>query len=589
MTVPARSLAAAVDRLHALAERSEAAAPEALAAVRDQLDREASAVREGLAALERRCAELAQRAEAAERRADAEARAHALAVAETAQLRARLGEVTRTLQSIVDSRAWKLVHLYRATLKERLLPAGSRRRALYNRLLRTGELRRPDPAAAPAAPLPQALAWRVVRERFLPPPAAAEAAEPLAATVSVVMPTLNAGADLRVVLERLRAQQGLPPIEIVAVDSGSTDGTLALCERFGVTVVPYPGGPFNHGVARNAGAAVATGEYLVFMSQDAIPVGTGALAGFVRALRSDPLLAAASARQVPRSDADLFSCWQLWCYREKVLGYRADTVVSVARGELAGLGPAERHRAAQLDNVFACVRRSVFEEHRFRPRVIAEDLDLGLRLLDAGYRIGFMSSVAAIHSHTRPPAYHLRRSFVEWLALVDLLGYPTRDWPEAGGAAMAPAIAAAVDLYRRVGAAIAAMDLARNEPPAVALERFREALSGAPTTDVAATDASLEALLAEIVASAGPGPLAAAGSTGDAMLAFLGSQLAMFAEFVARRPPNPELAGELRAALFKLCAETIGHCLADLGLRAERHHPSGSRLAELTAVLGRGI
>ena len=407
--------------------------------------------------------------------------------------------------------------------------------------------------------------------------------------MSVVLPTLNAGPELRAVLERLRAQRGLPEIEIVAVDSGSTDETLPLCERFGVKVVPYPGGSFNHGIARNTGAEAASGEYLVFMSQDAIPVGPDAVAGFVRALQSDPLLAATSARQIPRSDADLFSCWQLWCYREKVLAYRSDTVVSIDPVDLAALAPAARHRAAQIDNVFACVRRSAFEKLRFRPRAIAEDLDLGLRLLGEGYRIGFMSSVAAIHSHGRPPAYHLRRSFVEWVALVDLLGCPLQDWRGLDATTMAPAVTAATGLYRRVGAGIAAITGAWADRPAETIGRLRAALAEPGSAGGLATEPSIEAILGEIGGAASLGARPAESAAEEAMLAFYLNLLTSFTEFVASRPPYPEAADELRTALFKICAETAGHCLADFGIWAARQDPGGVGFAELSSTLSRGI
>jgi glycosyltransferase involved in cell wall biosynthesis len=575
--------------LQVLAKNLDRVRPETILAYYRTRQGDARAADERRRALEAEVARLADRAAAAERRADAEARGRAQAEAETAQLRARLGEAARTLQSIVDSRAWKLVTFYRGGVKERLLPAGSRRRALYNRLVRPGDARpAPGDAGAGAAPPPQPPVRRVVRERFLAPAGPAEAAAALDARISVVIPTLDAGPELRVVFERLRGQHGIPPVEIIAVDSGSTDGTVELCRRFGATVIPYPGGEFNHGVARNAGARLATGELLVFMSQDAIPVGTDALAGFARALRSDPRMAAASGRQVPRSDADLFTCWQLWCYRERVLGYRADTVVGVEPGELEALGPAERHRAAQLDNVFACVRRDVFEMLRFRPRAIAEDLDLGLRLLAGGHRIGFLSSVAAVHSHSRPPAYHLRRSFVEWVALVDLLGYPSRAWPDEGGAPAAAGVAAARWLYGRVSDALAAVERLGAAPPAAALARARDTVAHDAAPARAAADASLDAVLAALAAATGANTAPAPATAALMRAAFLDALRSLEA-FVAARPASAETAGEVRTALLKLCGDTIGHCLADLAIVDGRRHPGGAALAALSTAVGRGV
>ena len=550
---------------------------------------------ERIAELERECRDLAARADELGRRlveAEAAARAAARryedAAAEATHLRSRLGEVTRTLQSIADSRAWKLVTLYRGFVKERLLPAGSRRRTLYNRLLRTGG-RRPPAGAAPGAPLQQALAWQVVRERFLPPPPLDDAGEELPVKVSVIIPTLNGGEEFRSVLERIRAQQGVHEIEVIAVDSGSTDGTLELCAQHGVTVVPYPPGPFLHGTARNIGADAATGDLLVFMSQDAVPVGTRAFAGLARPLHADPMVAAASARQVPRSDADLFTSWQLWCFHARVLGYRTDTTVGVDAGGLAALAPFERRRVAQIDNVLACVRRDAFERLRFRPLEIAEDLDLGLRLLEHGYRIAFVPSVGAVHSHSRPPAYHLRRSFMETRVLVDLLGQPCRDWATSAIGSLEDAVLAATALYRRVGAAVAA-DLAGPDTgpeEALAAVRVRVAQPAAPGES--AGEESLETILAQAAGSLGVADAGTDPGRLDPFLRIYLGMLASFGEYLACMSVFDGRRDDFRLSLFKMCGETAGYALADFCVWAGKQGRRPARLDELAAVLARGV
>ncbi len=503
---------------------------------------------------------------------------------ELAHLRARLAEATAALHSVTRSRAWRLVESYRS-FKRRLLPAGTRRHRLYSRLLRTGDSL-PHQETGSGEPQ-RGAAHQVVREQFLPPPTAA-VAEALAAKVSVVIPTLNAGSELRAVLERLRSQRVLPKLEIIAVDSGSTDGTLALCERHGVTVVPYPGGAFNHGVARNAGAAAAGGEFLVFMSQDVIPVGSDAVAGLVRALHSDPLLAAVSARQLPRSDADLFTCWQLWAYREKVLGYSSDTVVSVDPQQLATLTPEQRRRAAQVDNVFACVRRQAFDGLRFRPLAIAEDLDLGLRLLARGHRIGFMSSVAAVHSHNRPPAYHLRRSFMEWRAMVELVGFATRRWDSYGIGSTRSAVRAAGHLYRRVGLAVPALPVGRCRP-ADLVAGVRAAVEQSTHRGDAARDVSIEAALDPLSDSGPAAELADGGARPSPFVEVYGNILASFGEYLEAAGFDGGPGPDLRLALFKICGETIGSCLADFGAwgRLRGQEPEG--FAAVSAALAQGV
>ena len=83
--------------------------------------------------------------------------------------------------------------------------------------------------------------------------------------ISVILPARNEAINLRPLLEKLTAQ--LPGAEIVVVDDGSTDGTAAVCQEYGVRVVTHPYSMGN-GAAVKAGARCATGDALVFMDAD---------------------------------------------------------------------------------------------------------------------------------------------------------------------------------------------------------------------------------------------------------------------------------------------------------------------------------
>ena len=94
--------------------------------------------------------------------------------------------------------------------------------------------------------------------------------------VSIIVPVYNAENYLRACLESL-ASQTLEDIEIIVVDDGSTDRSLAVAREFELTPPPdrcrfrvfHTG---NRGVscARNYGAQVSSGSYLVFVDADDI-------------------------------------------------------------------------------------------------------------------------------------------------------------------------------------------------------------------------------------------------------------------------------------------------------------------------------
>ena len=72
-------------------------------------------------------------------------------------------------------------------------------------------------------------------------------------TVSVVVPVKDAGAELTDLIVRMKEQKGFRAVEIVIVDSGSTDGSAETAEALGATVVRIAPEEFSHSYARNFG------------------------------------------------------------------------------------------------------------------------------------------------------------------------------------------------------------------------------------------------------------------------------------------------------------------------------------------------
>lgn len=93
------------------------------------------------------------------------------------------------------------------------------------------------------------------------------------AKVSVVIPARNSGAFLKQVIDSVRAQQlQATYLEIIVVDDGSTDDTASVARQAQARVIPLAAEKSgNPAAARNAGAAAATGDVLIFLDADCIP------------------------------------------------------------------------------------------------------------------------------------------------------------------------------------------------------------------------------------------------------------------------------------------------------------------------------
>lgn len=237
---------------------------------------------------------------------------------------------------------------------------------------------------------------------------------PYTGRVSVVIPAYNGAHELPQLLELLQMQNGISDLEIIVVDSGSTDGTDILAEQAGCKVIRIRQEDFSHSYSRMLGAINATGEYLLFMTQDALPDRTDWLLRMLQpCLVSDA--AAVSCYETPKSDADLLSHITVWNWRnimsggvDKLTELPTDTSYTSLR------------RSAQLSDNACLVKRSVFMELGGHRGTYAEDLDLGIRLLKAGYKLGILSSISVVHSHNRPALYNFKRAIVDGVNIAKL-------------------------------------------------------------------------------------------------------------------------------------------------------------------------
>ena len=231
-------------------------------------------------------------------------------------------------------------------------------------------------------------------------------------SVSVVIPTKNGGEDFSRLMKMLGGQKGIRQIEIVIVDSGSTDRTTEIAAEYGAKVIRIKPEKFTHSYARNIGVNNAGGDYVLVMTQDAMPTSLYWIRKFYHALTHQPGIAAVSCGEFPRVDADLYHRAFTWNHYKFLGSYENDRV-----NECPSSHDGESmHRAAQLSDIACFMKRETAIHYPYQGE-FAEDLDLGMRLLKDGYKIGFLGHELAIHSHNRQAYYYLRRRFVEFMTL----------------------------------------------------------------------------------------------------------------------------------------------------------------------------
>lgn len=229
--------------------------------------------------------------------------------------------------------------------------------------------------------------------------------------VSVVIPTYNAGNDFSNLIYSLKSQKGIKEIEIVIVDSGSSDATLEVAEKAGAVVYEIPNEKFSHSFARNLGAEKSTGEYVLFMVQDAMPTDEYWLYHMITPLLKYKL-GAVSCVETPRKDVDLKYCVDMMLHNKFVEASQGDRIMELPDSE----NYYTLRSNAQLSDIACIFPKKTFMKYKLRGEY-AEDLDIGIRLIKDGYRLALLSSVKVVHSHNRSASYGLRRAVVDttWL------------------------------------------------------------------------------------------------------------------------------------------------------------------------------
>jgi len=303
---------------------------------------------------------------------------------------------------------------------------------------------------------------------------------PTAPLVSIVIPTLDGAATLPGLLDAIAAQRTDLPVEIVAVDSGSTDGTVDLLRGRVGRLVQVERAAFDHGLTRNLGVEAARGDLVVLTVQDAVPASPYWLAALVAPLLEDTRLAGTYARQVPRPDASALTRSYLTRWAAASPDPRPPQRLSPET--FAGLAPPERLHACVFDNVCSCIRRSVWADRPFRSTPIAEDLEWARDVLLAGHALAYVPAAVVVHSHDRSARYELARtrllharlgelfdlglvpdlpSLVRAIASTTALHLRLAEWSRPRAAARALALAVAWPLGQYLGA----RDARRAPPP----------------------------------------------------------------------------------------------------------------------------
>lgn len=222
-------------------------------------------------------------------------------------------------------------------------------------------------------------------------------------TISVCIPTWNAESWLPNLLSSLQAQQ-LPDgleLEILVADSSSTDRSQAICAEYGIDPIVIAPGEFDHGGTRTIMAKAARGEFVVFLTHDALPANNQAITNLLKPFKDDDVVAVCG-RQLPHQNAGpLGSHLRLYNYPQE------SSVRSWEDREQYGI------KTIFLSDSFAAYRRSALEEIGWFPSglLFGEDSLACAKFIFSGKKVAYQSDAQVYHSHDYTLAEDFRRYF----------------------------------------------------------------------------------------------------------------------------------------------------------------------------------
>lgn len=220
--------------------------------------------------------------------------------------------------------------------------------------------------------------------------------------VSLVVRALDEAEHIGTLLAAVSEQTRVPD-EIVVVDSGSTDATVAIARSFGARIIEITPEEFSFGRAINRGCEVASGEILVFASAHVVPVDDEWIERLVSPF-ADPEVTLVYGRQTgdERSHFSELEVMRRW------FPERSD--------------PDQRHPFC--NNANCAIRRSSWERRPYDESLTGlEDLEWAKRALADGEHIVYEASATIVHVHVEQFAAIVNRYEREAVAYRRITGH----------------------------------------------------------------------------------------------------------------------------------------------------------------------
>lgn len=218
--------------------------------------------------------------------------------------------------------------------------------------------------------------------------------------ISVIIPTLNAEHEIEALLIALE-RQSIRPNEILVVDSASEDKTIELVQKHKIVrLLEIDRQDFNHGTTRDMALNESSGDFVCFLTQDAVPVSDDYLKRLVAPMVEDSNIALVSGRQLPKANARRFE--------QLVRDFNYSDTPSVrSKGDLEKFGIKTFFAS---DTCSAYRRTAYLECGGFDHVNTNEDMLMAAKFIASGMKVAYEPRAEVYHSHNLTPSQQFARN-----------------------------------------------------------------------------------------------------------------------------------------------------------------------------------
>lgn len=241
--------------------------------------------------------------------------------------------------------------------------------------------------------------------------------------ISVFIPTFNGKKYMAECIEAILGQE-LPEgysLELLVTDSGSSDGTLDILEKYknDLALKQIPNSEFGHGKTRQQAAESAKGEYILFLSQDATPAHSRWLINMIEPFFISDKVGCVFGRQHARPDAaatikrEVNGVFGSICGSDGILLHRENSLVDSTTTNATN---------TFFSDVNSAVRRVLLiGDIPFRDLRYAEDQALAEDMQKHGYLKAYSPLGEVWHSNEYTVHEYYKRKFDEYIGLQESL------------------------------------------------------------------------------------------------------------------------------------------------------------------------